>query len=45
MYCLKICFGDVLKNRNFQNQRTEARLRTKFLNEFTQLGMPKFVWS
>ena len=45
MYRLKICFGNVLKNRNFQNQRTEAKLRCKILNKFTQLGLPKFVWS
>jgi len=45
MYRLKICFGNVLKNRKRQNQRTEARLRSKILNKFTQLGLPKFVWS
>ncbi len=45
MYRLKSCFGNVLRNREFKNQRTEARLRSKILNKFTQLGMPKFVWS
>lgn len=45
MYRLKTCFGNALKNRALQNQRTEARLRSKILNKFTQLGLPKFEWS
>jgi Transposase DDE domain len=45
MYRLKTCFGNVLKNRKLQNQRTEARLRSKILNKFTQLGLPQFEWS
>jgi hypothetical protein len=44
MYRMKCCFGDHLKNREIENQRTETRLRSKILNKFTQLGLPKFVW-
>ena len=45
MYRIKTCFGNVLKNRELHNQRTEARLRSKILNKFTELGLPKFEWS
>jgi hypothetical protein len=45
MFRLKRCFGDRLKNKAFQNQRTEARLRCKLLNRFTQMGMPKSRWN
>ena len=45
MYRMKSCFGDHLKNREIENQRTETRLRSKILNKFTQLGLPKFVWN
>lgn len=44
MYRMKTSFGAILKNRKLDNQRTEARLRSKILNRFTQLGMPQFVW-
>jgi len=33
---LKTIFGPQLKNRRFENQRTEARLRCHILNQFTQ---------
>jgi hypothetical protein len=39
---MKCCFGDHLKNREIQNQRTETRLRSKILNKFTHLGLPEF---
>jgi hypothetical protein len=42
---LKQAFGPRLKNKAFENQRTEARLRCKLLNRFTQLGMPRFRWN
>jgi Transposase DDE domain len=42
---LKRAFGTRLKNKRFENQQTEARLRCKILNHFTQLGLPKFVWN
>jgi hypothetical protein len=42
---IKTIFGGVLKNRLLPNQRTEARLRCRILNRFTQLGLPKFEWS
>ena len=42
---LKQAFGPRLKNKSFENQQTEARLRCKLLNRFTQLGMPKFRWN
>lgn len=45
MYRIKCCFGPMLKNRKLENQRTEARLRCKILNAFTQLGLPQFAWS
>jgi len=45
MYRMKTCFGDVLKNRQLSTQQTEARLRSKLLNKFTRLGLPKFAWS
>jgi len=36
---LKTIFGPVLKNRKLPNQLTEARLRCKILNHFTQCGL------
>ena len=45
MYRMKCCFGDKLKNRELENQRTESRIRSKLLNRFTHLGLPQFEWS
>ena len=45
MYRMKTCFGNVLKNRKLPTQKTEARIRSKILNKFTRLGLPKFEWS
>jgi hypothetical protein len=45
MYRMKCCFGSTLKNREHENQRVEARLRSKILNRFTHLGLPQFEWS
>ncbi len=45
MYRVKQTFGDKLKNRTLENQRTETRLRCRILNQFTQQGMPLFEWS
>jgi hypothetical protein len=45
MYRLKQTFGDRLKNKAFENQQTEARLRCELLNHFTQLGLPQFKWN
>lgn len=42
---LKRAFGNRLKNKRFENQQTEARLRCKLLNRFTHLGMPQFRWN
>jgi hypothetical protein len=42
---LKRAFGTRLKNKRFENQQTETRLRCKLLNRFTQLGMPQFKWN
>jgi hypothetical protein len=42
---LKQAFGPRLKNKGFESQRTEARLRCKLLNRFTQLGMPQSKWN
>lgn len=44
MFRLKRAFGDRLKNKAFENQQTEARLRCKLLNRFTQIGMPMSRW-
>lgn len=44
IFRLKRIFGDRLKNRAFENQKTEARLRCKLLNRFTQIGMPRSRW-
>ena len=44
MYRMKCCFGDHLKNREIPDQRTEARIRSKILNKFTHLGLPRFEW-
>ena len=41
---LKQAFGPRLKNKADENQRTEARLRCKLLNNFTRLGLPIFRW-
>jgi len=43
MYRMKTIFGGTLKNRKFENQQTEVRLRCKLLNKLTTLGMPKSV--
>jgi hypothetical protein len=45
MFRMKCCFGAILKNRELENQRTEAKLRSKILNRFTHLGLPQFEWS
>jgi hypothetical protein len=45
IYRMKSCFGDKLKNRKLPNQRAEVRLRSKILNRFAQLGLPRFAWS
>jgi len=45
MFRLKRAFGNRLKNKHFENQQTETRLRCKLLNRFTQLGLPKFRWN
>jgi hypothetical protein len=42
---LKCAFGSRLKNKRFENQQTEARLRCKLLNRFTHLGLPQFKWN
>lgn len=44
MFRMKTIFGPILKNRNEESQKTEARLRCKILNHFTRLGLPKFVF-
>ena len=43
MYRMKTIFGESLKNRKLENQKTEVRLRCKLLNKLTTLGMPKSV--
>jgi hypothetical protein len=43
MFRMKTLFGAALKNRSGEGQKTEARLRSKILNHFTRLGMPKYT--
>jgi len=45
MFRLKQTFGNKLKNRTLDNQKTESRIRCKILNQFTLLGMPQFEWN
>ena len=45
MFRMKCSFGATLKNREFENQKTEAKLRSKILNRFTHLGLPQFEWN
>jgi hypothetical protein len=45
MYRLQSVFGGSLKNRKIHNQKTEASLRCRILNRFTQLGRPIFQWN
>lgn len=45
MWRLKQAFGSHLKNKGFENQQIEARLRCKLLNHFTRLGLPCSHWS
>lgn len=45
MFRIKKIFGNRLKNKNFENQKIEARLKCKILNRFTQLGMTQFQWN
>lgn len=42
---LKGAFGDRLKNKKIENQKTETALRCKILNMFVMLGMPLSLWS
>ena len=42
---IKRSFGETLKNRHLDNQKTEAALRCKLLNHFAHLGLPKFAWT
>jgi hypothetical protein len=41
---MKMNFGSELKNRVFENQQTEVRLRSKILNRHAHLGLPEFEW-
>lgn len=43
MFRLKTIFGEKLSSRKFENQVTEARIRTSILNQMTNLGMPLTV--
>jgi ribulose bisphosphate carboxylase small subunit len=45
MWRMKRSFGDRLKNKAIENQRTESRLRCKLLNHFTKLGLPNSKWN
>lgn len=45
MHRMKTTFGGELKNRNLDNQRTEARLRCKILNYHVHLGLPLSTWN
>jgi len=43
MYRMKTIFGGNLKNRKFEKQQTEVRLRCKLLKKLSTFGMPKSV--
>lgn len=38
----KTVIGPKLKARNFENQKTEAKIGVRILNRMTELGRPKF---
>ncbi|MER8575634.1 hypothetical protein [Mesorhizobium sp. M1409] len=38
----KTVIGPKLKARNFDNQKTEAKIGVRVLNRMTELGRPKF---
>jgi len=40
MFRFKTIFGPTLYSRNFEKQKTEARIKTKCLNKMTATGMP-----
>lgn len=42
---MKAAFGDRLKNRKVENQKTEAAIRSKLLNLFVMIGMPLSLWN
>jgi hypothetical protein len=39
IFRIKTFFGDHLKNRLLKNQKTEAKIRCKIINQFTRLGI------
>lgn len=41
---IKGAFGEKLKNRTLESQKTEAAIRCKLLNWFALLGMPLSLW-
>ena len=43
MFRFKTTFGGELQARKFENQETEILLKSKILNRFTHIGMPKSV--
>ncbi len=45
MYRLKQTFGNKLKNRKLDNRKIESRIGCKIPSQFTQLGLPLFVWN
>jgi len=43
MFRYKVTFGEKATARVIENQKTEANIKCKILNKFTQIGMPKSV--
>ena len=43
MFRFKTIIGPKLRNRNFENQKTEAAIGIAILNRFTALGMPETI--
>lgn len=43
MYRYKVIFGDKANTRIQENQQTEAKIKCKILNVFTNMGMPKTI--
>jgi len=44
MYRMKTLFGPPLKTRCDRGQSTETKLKSKTLNHFTKLDLPKFIF-
>lgn len=44
-YRMKAIFGDHLKSRKTTTQYTEQCIKAKMINQFNELGLPKYEWT